>query len=32
MYQSQGLLVQVDGLGAIDDVTGRVTAALNIEA
>ncbi|MCF8528172.1 MAG: adenylate kinase [Candidatus Nanopelagicales bacterium] len=32
MYESQGLLVQVDGLGAIDDVTGRVTAALNIEA
>jgi adenylate kinase len=32
MYQSHGLLVQVDGLGAIDDVTGRVTAALNIEA
>lgn len=31
MYRSQGLLVQVDGLGVIEDVTGRVVAALNIE-
>lgn len=32
LYRSQGLLVQVDGLGEIDEVTGRVKAALSIEA
>jgi adenylate kinase len=30
MYEAQGLLVQVDGLGAIDEVTGRIVAALGI--
>lgn len=32
LYRSQGLLVQVDGLGEIDEVTGRVVVALAIEA
>jgi adenylate kinase len=31
MYRAQGLLVQVDGLGIIEDVTGRVVAALALE-
>ena len=31
MYRSQGLLVQVDGLGEIADVTGRIVSALAIE-
>jgi adenylate kinase len=30
LYGSRGLLVQVDGLGAIDEVTGRVFSALGI--
>jgi adenylate kinase len=32
LYRSQGLLVQVDGLGEIGEVTGRVVVALAIEA
>ena len=32
MYRSQGLLVQVDGLGEIIDVTGRIVVALDIQA
>lgn len=32
MYRSQGLLVQVDGLGEIADVTGRIVVALDIQA
>lgn len=32
MYRSQGLLVQVDGLGEITDVTGRIVVALDIQA
>jgi adenylate kinase len=31
MYRSQGLLVQVDGLGEIADVTGRIVSAFAIE-
>jgi adenylate kinase len=31
MYESQGLLVRVDGLGAIDCVTSRIVTALGIE-
>ncbi len=31
LYRSQGLLVQVDGLGGIEDVTGRIVAALSLE-
>ena len=31
MYRSQGILVQVDGLGEIADVTGRIVAALAIQ-
>ena len=31
MYRSQGLLVQVDGLGEITDVTGRIVVALDIQ-
>jgi len=30
MYASRGLLVQVDGLGEIDDVTGRLASALGL--
>ena len=29
LYKSRGLLVQVDGLGSVDDVTARISAALN---
>jgi adenylate kinase len=29
-YQTQGLLTQVDGMGSIDEVTGRVLAALGV--
>lgn len=32
LYRSQDLLVQVDGLGEIDEVTGRVVVALAIES
>jgi len=32
MYEAQGLLVRVDGLGAIDEVTGRIVTALAIES
>lgn len=32
MYRSQGLLVQVDGLGEISDVTGRIVVALDLQA
>ena len=32
MYETQGLLVCVDGLGAIDEVTARIVAALAIQA
>jgi adenylate kinase len=28
MFREQGLLIEVDGLGAVDDVTGRIFAAL----
>jgi adenylate kinase len=28
MFREQGLLVEVDGLGAVDDVTARIFAAL----
>ena len=31
MYETQGLLTQVDGLGAIDEVTGRIVAVLGLE-
>lgn len=31
MYEAQGLLVRVDGLGAIEEVTARVVDALGIE-
>jgi adenylate kinase len=30
MYASRGLLVQVDGLGEIDDVAGRLASALGL--
>jgi adenylate kinase len=30
MYEAQGLLVRVNGLGAIDEVTARIVAALAI--
>ena len=30
MYRDQGLLVQVDGLGSVDDVTSRVFVALGL--
>ena len=29
LYKSRGLLVQVDGLGSVEDVAGRISAALN---
>jgi len=32
MYEAQGRLVQVDGLGAIDEVTARIAAALSLES
>lgn len=32
VYRSQGLLVQVDGLGLVEDVTGRIVEALALEA
>lgn len=31
LYEAQGLLVRVDGLGTIADVTARIVAALGIE-
>jgi adenylate kinase family enzyme len=31
MYEAQGLLVRVDGLGPIADVTARIVSALGIE-
>jgi len=31
MYETQGLLVRVDGLGSVDDVTARIVLALGIE-
>ncbi len=31
LYRDQGLLVQVDGLGGIDDVTARIFGALGID-
>ena len=31
LYRSQNLLVQVDGLGVIEDVTGRIVVALSLE-
>ena len=31
MYDAQGLLVRVDGLGEIDEVTARIVAVLDIE-
>jgi adenylate kinase len=32
VYASRGLVVKVDGLGEIDDVTGRITKALSAKA
>ncbi len=32
MYEAQGLLVRVDGLGAIDEVSERIAAALSLES
>lgn len=32
MYRDQGLLIQVDGLGSVDDVTTRVFAALGVDS
>jgi adenylate kinase len=29
LYKSRGLLIQVDGLGAVDEVSARISAALN---
>ena len=29
LYKSRGLLVQVDGLGSVEDVTARISASLN---
>lgn len=29
LYKSRGLLVQVDGLGSVEEVTARISAALN---
>jgi adenylate kinase len=29
LYKTRGLLVQVDGLGSVEDVTARISAALN---
>jgi adenylate kinase len=29
LYKSRGILVQVDGLGSVEDVTARISAALN---
>jgi adenylate kinase len=31
MYEAKGLLLRVDGLGSIDEVTGRIVSALGIE-
>ncbi len=31
MYRTHGLLVQVDGLGTIDEVTARIAAALGLD-
>jgi adenylate kinase len=28
IYSDRGLLVEIDGIGEIDEVTGRITAAL----
>ncbi len=30
LYAQQGLLVQVDGMGSVEDVTARVLAALGV--
>ena len=32
MYEAQDLLIQVDGLGSIDEVTARIVAALGIQS
>ena len=32
MYEAQGLLVRVGGLGSVDEVTGRIVGALGIQA
>mgnify|MGYP003383651441 CR=1 FL=1 len=32
MYEDQGLLVRVDGMGSVEDVTARVVASLGIES
>ncbi len=32
MYEAQGLLVRVDGLGSVDEVTTRIVAALSLES
>ena len=29
VYSDRGLLVEVDGLGGVDEVTGRIAAALD---
>ena len=31
IYRSRGILVQIDGLGDINDVTGRIFAVLGVE-
>jgi adenylate kinase len=31
MYQTLGVLVRVDGIGAVDEVTGRILSVLNID-
>lgn len=30
-YEAQGLLIRVDGLGHVDEVTGRIVAALGVQ-
>ena len=32
MYDSQGVLVKVDGMGSVDEVTARIVAVLGIDA
>ena len=32
LYGSRGLLIRVDGMGSVDDVAGRIDAALGVDA